>query len=51
MAQAPIRNSVLMMFRVFKQPVFLGLPKPDRYNLLMRGRRSVAIDLKQQGTI
>ncbi len=29
------------------EPSNLGIPKPDRYNLMMRGRKSVAIDLKQ----
>ncbi|WP_204278048.1 CoA transferase, partial [Escherichia coli] len=29
------------------EPSNLGIPKPDRYNLLMRNRRSIAIDLKQ----
>lgn len=29
------------------EPSNLGLTKPDRYNLMQRGRRSAAIDLKQ----
>ncbi|WP_395709608.1 CaiB/BaiF CoA transferase family protein [Reyranella sp.] len=29
------------------EPSKLGLPKPDRYNLMQRGRRSAAIDLKK----
>lgn len=29
------------------EPSNLGIPKPDRYNLMMRGRKSVAIDLKK----
>ena len=29
------------------EPSKLGLTKPDRYNLMQRGRRSAAIDLKR----
>lgn len=33
------------------EPSKLGLPKPDRYNLMMRGRRSAAINLKSPAGI
>lgn len=33
------------------EPSNLGIPKPDRYNLLMRGRKSIAIDLKQRAGV
>ena len=34
-----------------KEPVELGSPRPLRFNLLLRNRRSVALDLKQPGAV
>lgn len=34
-----------------KQPVDLGTPRPLPYNLLLRNRRSIAVDLKQRDAV
>ncbi len=47
MLLADLGATVLRVDR--KEPPGLGVPRPERFDLLLRNRRSVALDLKQPG--
>jgi len=49
MLLADLGATVLRIDR--KQPVDLGNPRPLRFNLLLRNRRSIALDLKQPAAV
>jgi crotonobetainyl-CoA:carnitine CoA-transferase CaiB-like acyl-CoA transferase len=49
MLLADLGATVLRVER--KDPVELGSPRPLRYNLLLRNRRAIALDLKQPGAV
>jgi crotonobetainyl-CoA:carnitine CoA-transferase CaiB-like acyl-CoA transferase len=49
MLLADLGATVLRIER--KQPVELGTPRPLEYNLLLRNRQSIALDLKQSAAV
>jgi crotonobetainyl-CoA:carnitine CoA-transferase CaiB-like acyl-CoA transferase len=49
MLLADLGATVLRIDR--KQPVDLGTPRPLEFNLLLRNRKSIALDLKQPGAV
>jgi crotonobetainyl-CoA:carnitine CoA-transferase CaiB-like acyl-CoA transferase len=49
MLLADLGATVLRIDR--KQPVDLGTARPLRYNLLLRNRRAIALDLKQPAAV
>ena len=49
MLLADLGATVLRIDR--KEPVDLGTPRPLKYNLLMRNRKSIALDLKQPAAV
>src|SRR5688572_17150982 len=49
MLLADLGATVLRIDR--KEPIDLGTPRPLKYNLLLRNRKSIALDLKQRSAV